>query len=65
MYAQHTQVLVTHGLTLRIFLMRWFHWSVDEFLQVYNPANCDVSVRLYVVEEVCLSAPLMESAVQF
>ncbi len=25
-------VLVTHGLTLRLFLMRWFHWSVDEFL---------------------------------
>lgn len=35
-----TLILVTHGLTLRIFLMRWFHWTVDEFLQVYNPSNC-------------------------
>lgn len=42
-FADTNLVLVTHGLTLRIFLMRWFHWSVDEFLQVYNPANCDVS----------------------
>mmetsp|Transcript_6309 Transcript_6309/g.39306 ORF Transcript_6309/g.39306 Transcript_6309/m.39306 type:complete len:402 (-) Transcript_6309:1873-3078(-) len=31
--------LITHGLTLRIFLMRWFHWTVDEFLDVYNPNN--------------------------
>jgi broad specificity phosphatase PhoE len=27
-------VLVTHGLTLRIFLMRWFHWSTEQLLQV-------------------------------
>ena len=26
-------VLVTHGLALRIFLMRWFHWTVDQVLQ--------------------------------
>jgi len=31
--------LITHGLTLRIFLMRWFHWTVEEFLNVYNPNN--------------------------
>ena len=35
-------VLVSHGLALRIFLMRWFHWSVDEFMNVYNPPNCAV-----------------------
>jgi hypothetical protein len=33
-------VLLTHGLALRIFLMRWFHWTVDEFLNVFNPPNC-------------------------
>ena len=32
-------VLVTHGLALRIFLMRWFHWTVEEFEEVYNPDN--------------------------
>ena len=39
-------LLVTHGLTLRIFLMRWFHWSVEDFLQVYNPNNGDVRSRV-------------------
>ncbi|PNH12379.1 Broad-range acid phosphatase DET1 [Tetrabaena socialis] len=34
-------VLVSHGLALRVFLMRWFHWTVDEFLQVYNPGNAE------------------------
>ncbi|KXZ56778.1 hypothetical protein GPECTOR_1g700 [Gonium pectorale] len=34
-------VLVTHGLALRVFLMRWFHWTVDEFLSVYNPGNAE------------------------
>lgn len=30
-FANNTSlVLVTHGLALRIFLMRWFHWSVDQ-----------------------------------
>lgn len=32
-------VLVTHGLATRVFLMRWFHWTVDQFLKVYNPPN--------------------------
>ncbi|WIA19887.1 hypothetical protein OEZ85_005787 [Tetradesmus obliquus] len=30
-------MMVTHGLALRLFLMRWLHWTVDEFLQVHNP----------------------------
>ena len=34
-------VLVTHGLALRIFLMRWFHWTVDQFLNVWNPSNAE------------------------
>lgn len=32
-------VLLTHGLAARIFLMRWFHWTVDQFMRVYNPPN--------------------------
>ena len=32
-------VLVTHGLALRIFLMRWFHWTVADFLECYNQPN--------------------------
>lgn len=34
-------VLVTHGLALRIFLMRWFHWTVDQFMCVFNPPNAE------------------------
>ena len=42
-FADNTSiVLVTHGLALRVFLMRWFHWSVDQFLDVYNPPNAEV-----------------------
>ena len=37
-------VIVTHGLTLRIFLMRWFHWSVGHFERVRNPRNGEVVV---------------------
>ena len=34
-------VIVTHGLALRIFLMRWFHWSLAEYLLVHNPPNAE------------------------
>ena len=34
-------VVVTHGMTIRLFLMRWFHWSVEEFEAVRNPYNCE------------------------
>lgn len=37
-------LIVTHGLTLRLFLMRWFHWSVEEFETLHNPKNCQVVV---------------------
>lgn len=42
-FAKNTSlVLVTHGLAARIFLMRWFHWSVAELLMVFNPPNAEV-----------------------
>lgn len=37
-------LIVTHGMTLRIFLMRWFHWRVEYFEQVRNPRNGEVFV---------------------
>lgn len=37
-------LIVTHGMTLRIFLMRWFHWSVEYFERVINPDNAEVVV---------------------
>jgi broad specificity phosphatase PhoE len=34
-------LLVTHGLTMRLFCMRWFHWSVAEFESLSNPGNAE------------------------
>lgn len=34
-------LIVTHGYTLRVLLMRWLHWSVEEFHQLSNPRNCE------------------------
>ena len=42
-YPQNT-LIVTHGMTLRLFLMRWFHWTVEEFGNLRNPRNCQVVV---------------------
>lgn len=32
-------VIVTHGMMMRAFLMRWFRWSVESFESVANPKN--------------------------
>lgn len=32
-------VIVTHGLTMRLFCMRWFYWSVEYFESISNPEN--------------------------
>jgi broad specificity phosphatase PhoE len=37
-------LIVTHGMTLRLFLMRWFHWSVEEFEALLNPHNCQIVI---------------------
>lgn len=37
-------ILVTHGMTLRVFLMRWFHWSVEQFEILANPKNCEYHI---------------------
>lgn len=35
-------LIVTHGLTIRCFVMRFLHLSVEEFDSLANPSNCDV-----------------------
>lgn len=34
-------IIVTHGMAMRVFLMRWFHLTVEEFELLANPDNCD------------------------
>ena len=55
-------VLLTHGLSLRIFLMRWFHWTVDEFLNVFNPPNCQPLVRRPRLQLLCVCAAVLGAA---
>jgi broad specificity phosphatase PhoE len=33
-------VVVSHGMTLRLFIMRWFHTSIEEFESWGNQPNC-------------------------
>jgi len=37
-------LIVSHGLTIRLFLMRWFHWNVEEFESLHNPKNCQIII---------------------
>lgn len=34
-------VIVSHGMTMRLFLMRWFHMTVEAFEALANPFNCE------------------------
>jgi broad specificity phosphatase PhoE len=41
--ARHDNVLiVSHGIVMRMILMRFLRWTVEEYEQVYNPDNCEI-----------------------
>lgn len=35
-------LIVMHGMTLRCFVTRWMHLTVDQFETLANPENCDI-----------------------
>ncbi|MFT5194934.1 MAG: broad specificity phosphatase PhoE [Cellvibrionaceae bacterium] len=35
-------LIVTHGMSLRIFLMRWYRMKVETFEDLRNPRNCQI-----------------------
>ena len=37
-------VLITHSLAIRLFVMRWFHLTVEEFEEMRSPANCALTI---------------------
>ncbi|KAG8390781.1 hypothetical protein BUALT_Bualt01G0119100 [Buddleja alternifolia] len=37
-------IIVSHGLTILLFLMKWFNWTVDQFEDLMNPGNCEYRV---------------------
>eukprot|EP00392_Amoebophrya_sp_AT5.2_P004632 g4640.t1 len=34
-------LIVTHGLAMRVALMKWLNWNVTKFSRMRNPDNCD------------------------
>lgn len=37
-------VIVSHGMLIRVLLMRWFHMTVEEFEVLRNPKNCAIII---------------------
>lgn len=35
-------VIISHGLAIKAFLMRWYHWDVEEFDRLDTPDNCGI-----------------------
>lgn len=36
--------IITHGMAMRVLIMRWFHMTVEEFELLKNPRNCEAVV---------------------
>jgi broad specificity phosphatase PhoE len=37
-------ILVTHGLFCRLFLTRWYHWTIEKFHALENLENCQMLI---------------------
>jgi broad specificity phosphatase PhoE len=35
-------IIFSHGLTIKVFLMKWFHLSVEDFEKYDTPDNCSI-----------------------
>lgn len=57
-------VLLTHGLTARLFLMRYYHWEVSKFERLWNLENCELVVMELTPDRVRyrLLTPLREDS---
>lgn len=40
-------ILVTHGLMARVFLMKWYHWSVEYFEDLRNINHCEFVIMTH------------------
>ena len=56
----HSQqaLLITHGLALRVFVMRFLHLTVEQFDQIANPHNADI---ITIASRETLQAPQFTS----
>ncbi|KAM7273467.1 hypothetical protein ACFE04_028131 [Oxalis oulophora] len=37
-------IIISHGLTSRVFLMKWFKWTVEQFEHLNNFGNCEFRI---------------------
>ncbi|XVE62952.1 hypothetical protein DITRI_Ditri06bG0160500 [Diplodiscus trichospermus] len=37
-------IIISHGLASRVFLMKWFKWTVEQFEHLSNLGNCEIRV---------------------
>ena len=51
-------LIITHGLALRVFIMRFLHLTVEQFDQIANPNNADI---ITVTDWKNLQAPMFTS----
>ena len=56
--AADSVLIVTHGLTIRCFVMRFLHLSVEQFDALANPANCGV---VTIADRASFAAPQFTS----
>ena len=52
-------LIVTHGVIVRCFVMRFLYLSVEEYESLYNPDNCDV---ITIAPKETLTSPLFTTA---
>jgi broad specificity phosphatase PhoE len=53
-------IIVSHSFTIRIFLMRWFHLTIEEFESLQRPKNCSKYIfELNEQNQYVLQSPLL------
>lgn len=57
-------VLITHSLAIRLFIMRWFHLTVEEFEEMASPRNGELVILEYddTTHKYKLATPLRKNA---
>lgn len=53
-------LFVTHGLTMRLLCMRWFHWSVEYFESLNNPEHAHIHTLLREEGSYTLDRPFVQ-----
>jgi len=55
-------VVVSHGITIRMILMRYFKWTVRQYHKLQNPKNCEIIILERLEDGTYRLASLVQSA---